>query len=82
MLWWVMNDAGNEHRFTQPLGVEVQVTAFAVRAGNALGNVTFYRYKVIYRGQDPLREAYLGFFVNPDLGNFDDDYIGADTTLI
>jgi len=81
MLWWVMNDAGNEHRFTQALGVEVRGTAFAVRAGNALGNVTFYRYKVIYHGQAPLREAYLGFYVDSDLGNFDDDYIGADTTL-
>ena len=49
MLWWVMNDAGNEHRFTQALGVEVRGTAFAVRAGNALGNVTFYRYKVTAR---------------------------------
>ena len=83
MLWWVMNDAGNVHALTQapPLGLDVRATAFAVRTGNALDNVTFYRYHLRYHGQAPLREAYVGFYVDSDLGDFDDDYIGTDTTL-
>ena len=83
MLWWVMQDAGNEHAFTgaPPLRMEVQGSAFAFQSGNALGNTTFYRYRLVYHGDVPLRDTYVGFYVDPDLGDFADDYIGTDTTL-
>ncbi len=85
-LWWVMNDVGNEHLVsgadTPPINLEVQVTAFAARSDiPAIDDATLYRYKLIYRGNAPLEDAYIGFFVDPDLGNFDDDYVGSDSTL-
>ncbi len=81
MLWWVMNDRGNTHNGTdsEPIGLEVQVTAFAGSGEGDLDNTTFYRYKLIYKGTDPLREAYMSLYMDPDLGNFDDDYVGSDS---
>ena len=83
-LWWVMNDAAGPHRFSEgdePLHMEVQVTAYALGAGDALGNTTFYRYKLLYRGEEPLEETYVGLFTDPDVGNGSDDFLGSDTTL-
>ena len=82
-LWWVMNDRGNAHRRTRgrPMGLEVQGTAFAFDAAGALGNTTFYCYRLLNRNMAPLEEAYFGFFLDPDLGTAHDDYFGSDTTL-
>ena len=46
-LWWVMNDVGNEHAWSHspPIGLEIQVTAFAFDRPDAFGNSTFYKYK-------------------------------------
>ncbi|MFK7845395.1 MAG: T9SS type A sorting domain-containing protein [Rhodothermales bacterium] len=83
-LWWIMNDKGNVHEATasDPIGLEVHVTAFAAASSNEhINNATLYRYKLIHKGESPLEEAYIGLFLDSDLGNFDDDYVGADTTL-
>ena len=83
LLWWVMNDRGNQHLATNtpPIGLEVHASAFAFNTAGAIGNTTFYRYKIFYRGSAPLTDAYIGIFSDPDLGDFDDDYVGSDTTL-
>ena len=83
-LWWVMNDRGNVHESsdTDPIGIEVQVTAFAAASENEhIDNATLYRYKIIYKGDMPYEDAYFGVFQDVDLGNFSDDYVGSDTTL-
>ena len=83
-LWWIMNDRGNVHEATdsEPLGIEVRVSAHAYKQHNdILGNNTFYRYRVTNRNDVPIEDAYFGFYVDPDLGNFDDDYIGSDSLL-
>ena len=83
MHWWIMNDLGNEHlrTGTNPLGVEVRVTAFAFDTDNDLGNITFYRYEIANRSTNTIRETYVGRFADVDLGNFDDDLMGSDSTL-
>ncbi len=83
MAWWVMNDVGGSPGSTgsAPIGLEVQVTAYAFRAPGALNNTTFYRYRMFYRGTTPLTDAYLGFWNDPDVGNASDDYVGSDATL-
>ena len=83
MLWWVMNDAGNTHSTsdTEPIGLEVHVTAFAYDIVEPLVETTFYRYRLFKRGATPLEETYIGFFNDIDIGGFSDDYIGSDTTL-
>ncbi len=84
MAWWVMNDAGNEHQWSRvpPLGLEARVSAFAAPSTvPALHQATFYRYRLTYRGDQPLDSAYVAVFVDADLGDAGDDYIGSDTTL-
>ncbi len=82
-LWWIMNDRGNTHNETEtpPIGIEVHATAFAFNQAGDIGNTTFYKYNVFYRGDVPLEDAFMGIFSDPDLGNFDDDYVGSDSTL-
>ncbi len=83
MAWWIMNDVGGPHARTgsKPIGLELQVSAFAFNLPGAIGNTTFYRYKLNYKGTQPLTQTYFGIFSDPDLGNATDDYVGADTTL-
>ena len=82
-VWWIMNDVGNIHRNTQaaPIGVEVRAHAFAFNRMDALGNTTFFKYNVTYKGSEPLTDAYFTIWSDPDLGNASDDFIGVDTTL-
>lgn len=82
-LWWVMNDRGNIHTRTDaaPIGLEVHGTAFAFNTAGDIGNTTFYKYNIYYKGDVPLQDTYIGIYSDPDLGNFDDDYVGSDTTL-
>jgi len=83
MIWWVMNDVGNAHKrtSTDPIGVEVQTTAFAFNQAGDLGNMTFYRTKIIYKGKSNLTETMLSLWSDVDLGDSSDDYLGVDTTL-
>ncbi len=83
MLWWVMNDRGNSHNNTDtpPIGLEAHGSAFAFNTAGAIGNTTFYKFRLFYRGATALEDAYLGIFSDPDLGAAFDDYVGSDTTL-
>ena len=89
-LWWVINDAGNEHETTgtPPMGMEVQVRAFAANNVSffpnwvsAVANATFYHFRLIYKGAEPLHDVWFGWWTDGDLGNGTDDYVGTDTTL-
>lgn len=77
--FWVMNDVGNVHESsgTPPIGIEVRVTAFAL-AEPALERHTFYRFEIVNRNAQPLEDAYVGFWADPDLGGAGDDYVGSD----
>ncbi|MFT5514156.1 MAG: hypothetical protein ACI80V_000262 [Rhodothermales bacterium] len=83
MLWWVLNDRGNVHMRSDapPLGIEMHVSAFAFNVPGGLGNTTFYRYKLFYKGTKPTTGTYFGVFSDPDLGNFSDDWVGSDSVL-
>ena len=82
-LWWVMNDRGNAHEATrsEPIGLEVHGSAHAFTHPGFGGNITFYDYKFINKNQHNLSNAYMAVFMDVDLGNFDDDYIGSDSLL-
>ncbi len=83
MVWWVMNDLGGAHLRSraEPLGVEIHGSAFAFKSSGALGNTTFYRLKVRKPSGDALESAFVSVYQDTYLGNFDDDYIGSDSTL-
>ncbi|MEQ9104021.1 MAG: T9SS type A sorting domain-containing protein [Rhodothermales bacterium] len=82
MHWWVMNDIGNVHEQggSAPLGVEVQVLAFAT-AAEGYDRTTFYRYTVINKSPDTIRDLQFGIFADTDLGRAFDDYVGSDSSL-
>ncbi|MEM6783984.1 MAG: T9SS type A sorting domain-containing protein [Bacteroidota bacterium] len=77
--WWVTNDVGNAKQTTlsNPLGLEVRTLAFASNLF-LLRQSTFYEYTVINKNSLPIENAYLAIFSDPDLGDFEDDYIGSD----
>ncbi|MCX6292164.1 MAG: T9SS type A sorting domain-containing protein [Bacteroidetes bacterium] len=80
-IWWVFNDAGNIHTETggASLGIEIQAQAFAFNSGiTNLDNATFYEYKIINRSSLTKTEFFFGQWVDPDLGNYLDDYVGCD----
>ena len=80
-IWWIMNDRGNLHNSTDtpPIGIEVHALAFAFNAAGPIGDATFYKYDIFYKGNDPLTDAYVAIYSDPDLGNFQDDWVGSDT---
>ncbi len=83
MHWWIMNDLGNIHErgSTNPLGIEVQVSAFAFDDIPLLENVTFYRYHITNKNVLPIHDMRVGKFADVDLGAGFDDYVATDTTL-
>ena len=82
-LWWIMNDRGNEHGWseTQPIGLEVHASAFAFEHNRSGGDITFYSFRLINKNSEALTDAYTALFLDPDLGNASDDYIGSDSLL-
>lgn len=81
MIFWVLNDVGNVHTSSQgqAIGVQMNCLAFAFASTNELNNMTFYRYHIINKNSEPLLETFMSQFVDCDMGNYNDDYVGCDT---
>lgn len=79
-LWWVFNDKGNIHSETQgaPIGMEIRAQAFAFATNDEINNMTFYSYEIINRSTFRLTETYFSQWVDTDLGDAWDDYVGCD----
>ncbi|MCX6291327.1 MAG: hypothetical protein NT126_06135 [Bacteroidetes bacterium] len=79
-IWWVFNDVGNVHKETggASIGLEIQAQAFAFATNDEINNMTFYKYKIINRSALSVNQTYFGAWVDPDLGNYLDDYVGCD----
>lgn len=83
-IWWVFNDKGGvpgQYTPVTPMGIEVQALAFAFKTNDELNNMTFYTYKIVNRTQLTLDSTYMALFVDADLGDYSDDYIGCDAEL-
>jgi hypothetical protein len=85
-LWCVYNDADPSLHTaleggTDPLGVEVQQTAFAFDQSGALGNVIFMEFKIINKLGNTLDSTYIAFWSDPDVGGAGDDLAGCDRAL-
>ncbi len=91
VVWLVANDLNaarvNTFSGSPPIGIEMQLTLWAYRRADALGNVIFKQFRLIYKGTETtpanatIDSMYFCQFVDPDLGSFGDDYVGCDTTL-
>lgn len=80
MIFWIYNDAGNIHAESEgdPLQMEIQVQAFAYATNDEINDMTFYRYKLINRAVESIDSTFFAWWVDPDLGCYEDDYIGCD----
>lgn len=81
-IWWVYNDRGDIHTETgaEAIGLEVQATAFAFATNDEVNNMTFYSFDVLNYSTSVLDSVYFGQWVDPDLGQYDDDFVGCDTS--
>lgn len=79
-LWWVFNDKGAAHTETQgePIGLEIRAQAFAFATNDEINNMTFYSYEIINRSTFTLTDTYFSQWVDTDLGDATDDYVGCD----
>ncbi len=79
MIWWVFNDKGDIHSETggEAIGLEVGALAFAYATNDEVNNMSFYKYVVDNRSTAALDSVYFGQWVDPDLGEYLDDYVGC-----
>ncbi len=82
-LWYVANDMDSvRSNFTYgmaPMGLEFQTTVFAFKNTSALNDVVFKKYRIINKGNNILKDMYLSYWSDPDMGDAGDDYVGFDT---
>lgn len=86
MCWSVFNDANPAKHDTaiigtEPLGVEVQHTSFAYGRSGIAGRIIFMKWLIVNKGSNNLEYTYVSLWVDPDLGDSDDDLVGCDTSL-
>ncbi|MBC8315384.1 MAG: T9SS C-terminal target domain-containing protein [Bacteroidetes bacterium] len=79
-LWSVYNDKGNYHSETEgePIGMEIRAQYFSFATNDEINDMTFYSYEVINRSTYTLTGTYFSQWVDPDLGWYQDDYVGCD----
>ncbi len=87
-LWWTYNDDAEPNTETggDPLGVQVKTMAYAYDCDGpcptpGLDHATFYQYTIVNPTSTSYSNVYLGYWLDTDIGNFVDDYIGCDTAL-
>ncbi|MCW5906754.1 MAG: hypothetical protein KIS94_02760 [Chitinophagales bacterium] len=82
MIFWCFNDVGNLHTESngQAIGVQINALAFAFQTTDEINNMTFYKYEIINKSSNPLRQTYISQWSDPDLGCFSNDRVGCDTT--
>lgn len=82
MIFWVYNDKGDIHGETggQSIGIEIGALAFAFNTSDEVNNMTFYRYIIRNKATTRIGDFYMGQWVDADLGCFNNDYVGCDTT--
>ena len=80
MMFICYNDKGNIHTETQglPLNLEFRLQAFGFATNDEVNNMTFYKTTIINRGTEIIDSCVFGQWVDPDLGNYVDDYVECD----
>ena len=84
-LFFVYNDDKEEHTESQgrKIGAEIhgQAYAFDCPDDSVFNNSIFFHYDIINRSDTVYHDFYLGAYVDFDLGNPWDDFVGCDTLL-
>jgi len=82
-IWWVFNDQGGGavHGEThgQPMNVEIHALAYGFSGQNDedLENTTFYEFEVLNKRSENLDSAYIGLWLDTDIGCASDDFVGC-----
>ena len=86
MCWTVYNDADpyshtNDAGETEPLGVEVKHTTWSYNTETSPNESTtiYIEYIITNKGNNTLKDLYLSFWVDADLGSAGNDLVGCDT---
>ena len=82
-LYLILNDKGNVKEPASPtMNMEIHAMFYGFNdpANPAVYNTLFSQYRIINRGLINFKDFYAGIWVDFDLGNWNDDYIGCDTT--
>jgi len=82
-LWSVFCDADTTRHTinaggTDPLGIEVQQTTWASDRSDR-ERVIYMKYKLYNRGSNEITDFYVSIWLDPDLGDREDDMAGCDT---
>jgi len=80
-LWTVFHDVGaHTQSGGAPLNMEIQTEFFGFdcQEGSPVDRVVYVRYKLINRNPIPLLSSYFGVFLDFEIGNGGDDFIGSD----
>ena len=91
VVWFVANDLDpqrtREFYGSPPAGLEVQVTLWGYGQEAGLENTVFRRLRLIYKGTRTapagaaIDSMAIGLYSDIDIGSYDDDMAGTDTTL-
>lgn len=75
MVWGAFNTL--DQAGSLPLEAHMTAWAFDCEGLDALNNTVFTSHKIIYHGQETLTSAYLGLWIDFDIGCYTDDYLGT-----
>ncbi len=91
VVWLVCNDLNAAQTVglygSPPMGIEMQLTLWAYKRTDPLGNIIFKEFRLIYKGRAEtpdnavIDSMYVCQWSDPDNGEAGDDYAGCDTTL-
>ncbi|MEM7105936.1 MAG: hypothetical protein AAF502_22565 [Bacteroidota bacterium] len=79
MIFWIFNDKGNIHTETggDQIGMEIHALAFGFATDDEVNDMSFYKYKLFNKATEPLKDTYIGMWVDPDLGCWSNDLAGC-----
>ncbi len=84
VLFYVANDLDSSrtkfHYGSPPVGLEFQTIVFA-SDDMLVEDAVFKKVKIINKSGKAFEDVYISYWMDDDLGNANDDFVGCDTTL-
>lgn len=74
-VYTVFNDEGG---YGKGIGIDVQLEAYAYADFGDARNATYYNYTLVNRSSNYINQMSVGFYIDADLGNPNDDFAGCD----
>jgi hypothetical protein len=64
-----------------PVALEFKTTVWGYNSDNWLKDGVFKKYRIINKTGSEIKDMYLSYWADDDLGDANDDFVGCDTTL-